>query len=178
MGSHACQGAYQPGFVGARLLDDICVPGHAVLERCRHLDDVPSIPQSRRCSDFARFRWHAMAHRHLRSRRTSNSHDPSVRLIECRASLKSAGWSCEPECIIHESPVAGPTTVEPTSVIPGDHAKRSRLSYPLGVAAQIVLWSLASVAGDWQLHPDEDQWARRVFDTSKAQIASRYTRPS
>ena len=176
MGSHVCQGAFQRGLVGAGLRDGICAPGPAVLGRCRLLDDVPSIRPSRRHSCLALFCLHSGAHRHPRSRFSPHNHDPSLRLSESRNSLNSAGRG--DEFTLDESAIAGPTTVEPTSVIPGDHAKRSRLAYPPAAAAQIVLWSLVSVAGDWQIHPAENQRVRRVFDTSAAQIASRFRRQS
>jgi hypothetical protein len=60
------------------------------------------------------------------------------------------------ELTIHESAVVGAATVESnesTSVIPGDHAKRSQLASPVTAVAETVLWSLAPVAGDWQVRP-------------------------
>ena len=57
------------------------------------------------------------------------------------------------ELTIHESAVVGAATVESTSVIPGDHAKRSQLASPVTALAQTVLPSLALVVGDWQVQP-------------------------
>ena len=60
------------------------------------------------------------------------------------------------ELTIHESAVVGAATVESTestSVIPGDHPKRSQLASPVAADAQTALWSLAPVAGDWQVKP-------------------------
>ena len=66
-----------------------------------------------------------------------------------------------------------PTVDKSTRAVTAEHVKRSRLIWSLTAVALIVLGSLASVIGAWQIRNVAADHARETFDDSAIQVASR-----